>query len=105
MKTAPKYTTQHEATISAQPVLNAEVAAALATEFGFTARSVIAKIGRMPVEKARYANKAKQTKSGDPVEQKEAIVAQIETFTGLQLTGLEKAPKPVLQALRDALAV
>lgn len=100
----PKYSADQEARIAAQPVLNAEVAAQLATEFGFTARSVIAKINRMPEHKARYVNKAKVTKTGAPIEQKETVVAEIAELTGLTLEGLEKAPKPVLQALRTFLA-
>jgi hypothetical protein len=93
-----------ETAMRAEPVLNAEVAARLAATPLFaavSARGIIAKAGRM--EGVNYVNKSKVTKSGGAVEQKEAIVAEIEKFTGLQLTGLEKAPKPVLQALRDQL--
>lgn len=102
-QTTSKYTAAHEATIRAQPVLNKEVAAELAAEFGtgFTARSVIAKINRMGLA---YDKVAKTTKAGTAIEQKEAIVAQIAELTELNLEGLEKAPKPALQALRNFLA-
>jgi len=103
-KNASQYTAAMEAAIRAEPVLNAEVAARLATEFGpkFTARGVIAKIARMP--DVTYQRKAKVTKTGAAVEQKEAIVAEIATLVGANLDGLDKAPKPVLQTIRDFLA-
>jgi hypothetical protein len=103
-KIASKYSAAMEAAIRAEPVLNADVAARLAATplfAGVSARGIIAKINRM--DDVTYVNKAKVTKTGGAVEQKEAIVAEIEKFTGLQLTGLEKAPKPVLQALRAQL--
>lgn len=98
-----KYTAEMEATLRAEPVLNQAVAERLAAEFGekFTARSVIAKINRMGLA---YERKAKVTKTGAPIEQKEAIVAEIAELTGANLDGLEKAPKPALQALRNFLA-
>lgn len=103
-KNASQYTAAMEAAIRAEPVLNADVAARLASEFGskFTARGVIAKISRMP--DVTYTRKAKVTKSGGVVEQKEDIVSEIASFVGATLDGLDKAPKPVLQALRDFLA-
>jgi hypothetical protein len=103
-KIASKYSAAMEAAIRAEPILNADVAARLAATPLFaavSARGIIAKINRM--DDVTYVNKAKVTKTGGAVEQKEAIVAEIEKFTGLQLTGLEKAPKPVLQALRAQL--
>lgn len=98
-----KYTTAMEAAIRAEPVLNQAVAERLAAEFGkgFTPRSVIAKINRMGLP---YQRKVATTKTGDPVEKKEAIVAEIATLVGATLDGLDKAPKPVLQTLRDFLA-
>lgn len=103
-KNASQYTAAMEAAIRAEPVLNAEVAARLAGEFGpkFTARGVIAKISRMP--DVTYTRKAKTTKSGGVVEQKEEIVAEIAALVGATLDGLDKAPKPVLQTIRDYLA-
>jgi len=103
-KPTSQYTAAHEAAIRAETVLNAEVAARLATEFGpkFTARGVIAKISRM--SDVTYVRKAKVTKSGGKVESKEDIVAQLTALTSANLDGLDKAPKPALQALRDFLA-
>lgn len=98
-----KYSAAQEAAIRAEPVLNQAVATRLAAEFGpkFTARSVIAKINRMGLP---YERKQPVTKSGDPVERKEAIVAEIATLVGANLDGLDKAPKQALQVLRDHLA-
>ena len=102
-KTASKYSAAQEAAIRAEPVLNAEVAATLAASFGagFTARSVIAKINRMGLP---YQNKAKVTKTGGKIESKADIVAEIALVVTGNLEGLDKAPKPALQLIRDALA-
>lgn len=103
-KTASKYTPAMEAAIRAEPLLNAEVAERLAASFGpsFTARMVIAKINRMT--DVTYVNKAKVTKSGGKVESKADIVAQIQEMVKGNLEGLDKAPKPALQTVRDYLA-
>lgn len=76
--------------------LNADVAATLATEFGKTSRSVIAKIVRMGLP---YATKQRTTKSGDPIVSKAKLVEQIGAVVAGNLEGLDKAPKPALQAL------
>jgi hypothetical protein len=105
MKTkVPNYTEAQEATIreaAATGPLNAAAAAALAETLGKTSRSVIAKIIRMGLP---YATKEPTGKDGSPVEKKEAIVAEIASVVGLNLAGLEKAPKSVLQRLRDHVA-
>jgi hypothetical protein len=100
---ASKYTAAHEAAIKAEPVLNQAVAARLAAEFGegFSARSVIAKITRMQLP---YQRKVAVTKTGEPVEKKDGLVSEIAEIVGANLDGLDKAPKPVLQKLRDYLA-
>lgn len=102
-KSASKYTPAMEAALRAEPVLNQAVAERLAGEFGkdFTARSVIAKINRMGLT---YERKQPTTKAGGKVESKEKIVAEIAEFVSGNLDGLDKAPKPVLQLLRDYLA-
>lgn len=102
-QTASKYTAAQEARIRAEAPLNQAKATALAAEFGskFTARSVIAKAVRMEVG---YERKVAVTKTGEPVERKEAIVAEIASLVGETLEGLDKAPKPALQALRNFLA-
>jgi hypothetical protein len=83
--------------------LNQAKARALALTFGegFTERSVAAKAVRMNVP---YERKVAVTKSGAPVEKKEAIVAQIAEIVEANLEGLDKAPKAALQALRDFVA-
>lgn len=102
-QTASKYTAAMEQAIRAEPVLNQAVANRLAGEFGpgFTGRMVIAKINSM---KLPYEKKAAVTKTGEPVERKELLVAEIAKFVQGNLEGLDKAPKPALQAIRDALA-
>ncbi len=102
-KTASKYSAAQEQRIRDFGPLNQAAAEALAVEFGagFTARSVIAKINRMGLP---YERKGKVTKSGDPVEHKDDLVKEIATFVTGNLDGLEKAPKPALQAIRNFLA-
>lgn len=100
-KTASKYTAAMETRIRTFGPLDQAAAATLAAEFGFSTRSVIAKITRMQLP---YARKVAVTKTGAPVESKEKIVAQIAELVGEALDGLDKAPKPVLQTLRDHLA-
>ena len=98
---APNYTAAQEQEIRDAAPLNNDKAIALAAKFGKTPASVRAKAVRMGVE---YARKQPTTKTGAPVEKKETIVAEIGEIVGLTLDGLEKAPKPVLQALRDFVA-
>jgi len=97
---APNFTPEQEARIRESAPLNQEKSRALATEFGKTERSVTAKAVRMGVA---YERKQPQTKNGQPVERKEAIVAQIAELVEGNLDGLDKAPKAALQALRNAL--
>ena len=98
-----KYSPAMEQAIRDEPVLNQAVAERLAASFGpdFTGRMVIAKISNM---KLPYERKQPTTKTGEPVEQKAALVAEISKIVGANLDGLDKAPKPVLQALRDHVA-
>ena len=92
----PNYTPAQEQRIRDMAPLNAEIAATLATEFGKTARSVIAKAVRMEIG---YVAKTPTTKSGDPVTNKAALVADIASIVSGNLDGLEKAPKAALYAL------
>lgn len=62
---------------------------------------MIAKIVRMGLP---YATKQPTTKSGDPIEKKEGLVAEIALVVSGNLDGLEKAPKPALVALRNFVA-
>lgn len=100
----PNYTPEQEARIrerAAEGSLNQTVATELATEFGKTPRSVIAKITRMELP---YARKQPVTKTGEPVESKLDIVAQIAMLVEGNVEGLEKASKGALQRVRNALA-
>ena len=96
----PNYTEAQEARIRERAeevgTLNAAVAAELADELGKTPRSIIAKIVRMNLP---YATKQPTTKNGEPVTKKETLVSEISEIVGVNLEGLEKAPKPVLHAL------
>lgn len=95
----PNYTAAQELRIreaSEDGPLNATVAAELAEEFGKSPRSVIAKITRMALP---YATKTRVTKTGEPIVSKTKLVEQISAVVEGNLEGLEKAPKPALQAL------
>lgn len=92
----PNYSPEQEQRIRDSAPIDATVAAALAAEFGKTARSVIAKAVRMEVG---YNAKQPTTKSGDPVTKKDALVSEIAAIVGSNLDGLEKAPKAALHAL------
>lgn len=102
-KTQSKYTAEMVARMHAEAPLNQAKAEALAAEFGpkFTARSVIAKANRDGIA---YERKQPTTKNGGKIESKDEIVAEIGQLVGATLDGLEKAPKPALQALRNFLA-
>lgn len=78
-------------------LLNAASAETLATEFGKTPRSVIAKAVRMEL----YKSKEPTTKSGEPIEHKDDLVAEIGRVVEGNLAGLEKAPKAALVAIRN----
>lgn len=104
-KTASKYTAAQEQAIrdaAAAGPLNQAAAEALAASFGspHTTRGVVAKISRMGLP---YARKVAVSKTGAPIEKKEDIVAEIAKMVSGNLEGLEKAPKPALQVLRDFL--
>lgn len=101
-KSASKYTAAQEQRIASFGPLNQAAAETLAAEFGadFTARGVIAKISRMGLP---YARKVAVSKTGAPIENKDKLVAEITTIVGGTLEGLDKAPKPTLQKLRDFL--
>lgn len=74
----------------------------LATAFGKTARSIVAKLSREKV----YIKQAYVTKAGTVPVSKEELVATIAAFCGVrpdQLESLEKANKGVLQILQDVL--
>lgn len=97
---APNFTPAQEQRIRDMAPLNQAKSRELAAEFGKTERSVTAKAVRMGVA---YERKQPTTKTGAPVEQKAAIVAEIATMVEGNLDGLDKAPKQALQAVRNAL--
>jgi hypothetical protein len=51
-----------------------------------------------------YKAAEKVSKTGGKIESKEAIAADISSLVGKSLEGLEKAPKLVLQILREKLS-
>lgn len=95
---APNFTAEQEQMIADAAPLNQAKARALAAAMGKTERSITAKAVRMGVA---YERKQPTTKNGGKVEKKETIVSEIAAIVGGNLDGLDKAPKGVLQALRD----
>ena len=73
---------------------------ALATRFGKTPRSIIAKLSTLGI----YQAPARVTKTGKPVVKKEALVAEIVATIGVELPSLVKANKQDLEALFAALS-
>lgn len=94
------YSDAQEAEMLACGTIDNAKALELAERFGKDVRSVRAKAVRMGI----YQKAAKVSKSGEPIERKEAIVAEIAEIVGANMEGLEKAPKLALQAIRKALA-
>lgn len=95
----PNFTEAQEARIreaAADGPLNLASATELANELGKTPRSIIAKIVRMNLP---YVRKVPTTKTGEPIVSKTKLVEQISAVVEGNLEGLEKAPKPALQAL------
>ena len=72
-----------------------ETVEALASEFGKTVRSIIAKLSREGV----YVAQPKVTKTGEPVVRKSELVAQIEDHFEIEVPTLVKASKTDLQTL------
>ena len=94
------YTEEQEAYLATFAVIDNDTAIEIAAHLQKDVRSVRAKAVRMGI----YQPKAKVSKSGAPIERKEAIVADIAAIVGKNLDGLEKAPKQVLVALRERLS-
>jgi hypothetical protein len=99
-ETAKNYTDAQEARLAEFSVITSETAEMLAQEFGKDVKSVRAKAVRMGI----YQGKTRVSKTGGPIERKEAIVAEIAALVGHNMDGLEKAPKQALVALRSALS-
>lgn len=96
----PNYSQAQEAEMLAAGIIDNAKALEFAAKFGKDVRSVRAKAVRMGIYKAAE----KKSKSGGKIESKEKIVSDIAEIVGKNLDGLEKAPKLVLQVLREKLA-
>jgi hypothetical protein len=99
-QTEKNYTEAQEAEMIALGTIDNTVATALAAKFGKNVASVRAKAVRLGI----YQAKERVSKSGEPIERKEAIVAEIAALVGRNMEGLEKAPKQALVAIRAALS-
>lgn len=94
------YSVEQIETIREAGVIDNALATELAARFGKTVASVRAKAVSLGV----YRAQERKTKSGDPIETKDAIVTEITNLVGKNMEGLEKAPKAVLREIRAALA-
>lgn len=92
----PNFTEAQEQRIRDTAPHNLASATELAEEFGKSPRSIVAKIVRMEVA---YERKQPTTKTGEPIVSKAKLVEQIAGVVSGNLEGLEKAPKPALQAI------
>lgn len=79
---------------------NRETVDVLATKFGKSVRSIIAKLSREGV----YIAQPRITKSGEPVVRKAELVAQINAHFGVDFPTLVKASKTDLQTLVNHLS-
>lgn len=96
------YTEEQTATMCEQYLANPtkETVDSLAVAMGKTARSVIAKLSRSGVYKAKEA----VTKSGEPAVKKEALADELGALIGAtegEIESLAKANKTVLNKLLD----
>jgi hypothetical protein len=106
-KTASKYTPAQEAVLRDSQPLDQAKSEALAARFNaetnstkYTGKSVAAKANRMGLT---YIRKVAVSKTGSKIEQKDEIVSEIGRIVGLNVEGLDKAPKLALQNLRNFL--
>lgn len=98
-KTERNYSEAQEAELLAAGVIDNAKALEFADKFGKDVRSIRAKAVRMGI----YQKAVKVSKTGEKIERKEAIVADIANLVGANMEGLEKASKLSLQAIRKAL--
>ena len=99
-ETPKNYTESQEAELLAAGIIDNAKALDFAAKFGKDVRSIRAKAVRLGIYKAAE----KVSKTGGKIESKEKIVEDIASIVGKNLDGLEKAPKLVLQVLREKLA-
>lgn len=97
-----EYTKEQIATLEAQDSFTFDDVNELAAQWDLPASSIRAKIIRM--EGVTYVPKGKVTKSGEPVESKEAIVQAISDIMEFDCSTLVTANKAPLQRLRDRLS-
>lgn len=102
---APNYTPEQTAKIVGDYVANPspETVNALATEFGKTVRSIVAKLSREGV----YKKKEYTTKTGEPVVKKDAhadAIGAVLKLTEAETESLTKANKTALAKIFAALA-
>ena len=95
-----KYTPVMEARIVSASPLNLEKATTLASEFGVTYRSVIAKAKSMGLEYIARPAPARK----EPATRKDEYANALRIMTGLQLEGIEKASAKSLVELTEWLA-
>ena len=100
VETVKNYSESQEAELLAAGIIDNAKALEFAARFGKDVRSIRAKAVRMGIYKAAE----KVSKTGGKIESKEAIVSDIAALVGKNLDGLEKAPKLVLQILREKLS-
>jgi len=97
------YTETLVAALQAQQVWTYAEATAFAEENGLKSRSVIAKLKSMGLD---YIPKPVVAKTGEPVERKGEVIAEIETALNVEtgaFSGLSKSTKAALNALRSAI--
>ena len=103
MAQAKNYTDEMVAQMTDQYVANPsrETVDGLATQFGKTTRSIIAKLSREGV----YVAQPRTTKTGEPVVSKAQFVTAIEAHFDIAMPTLVKSGKQDLQKLAEALGL
>lgn len=99
-ETVKNYTDAQENELLAAGIIDNDKALEFAAKFGKDVRSIRAKATRMGIYKAAE----KKSKTGGKIESKEDIVSDISALVNKNMDGLEKAPKLVLQILREKLS-
>ena len=98
--TEKNYSEAQEAELLAAGIIDNAKALEFAAKFGKDVRSIRAKAVRMGIYKAAE----KVSKTGGKIESKEQIALDIAKLVGKNMDGLEKAPKLVLQIIREKLS-
>jgi hypothetical protein len=103
MAAAKNYTEEMVSTMTEQYTANPtrETVDVLATQFGKTTRSIIAKLSREGIYKAQ----PRTTKTGEPVISKAQYVSAVNAHFGVELPTLVKAGKQDLAKLAEVLGL